>query len=363
MGRFSLRGESGSAGARVVVTGAVGHKPCLTRLPAWVLAFLVSAACGANAYASDNAIRVYDSSVAIKSFGGAWRGSATYKTGTVVVYEGSSYLCLVGNSGVVPNTNTGDWALLVAAGAKGPPGATGPVGPEGVAGPQGAEGPAGPRGVPGPPGARGAAGPKGATGAQGPAGPAGLRGVAGLPGPRGMAGPAGPAGAAGSQGPAGPAGMTEAGDVPVIVDSTGKFIAAAVYMDYMQIGSDFVEIFPLAYPEQPDVTGFDSLDVSGFSFYHVQADCAGPRLLLSYDPFFGTLLVYNNIGYYPGGPLIPQNVQSVENFLPGEDITQPSAHCSTQNVPPLSPLAVYGTVKTVNMSSFGFVPPFYFVLR
>jgi hypothetical protein len=157
--------------------------------------------------------------------------------------------------------------------------------------------------------------------------------------------------------------MTEAGDVPIIVDSTGKFIASAVYMDYMQIGSDFVTLAPLAYPEQPGVSGFYSMDSSGFSFYHVAADCAGPRLLLGYDPFFGTLLIQNNIGYYPGGPLSPQTVQSVENFLLGEDITQPSAHCSTQNVPPPSPLAVYGTVKTLNMSSFGFVPPFYFVLR
>ena len=69
MRRFSLRGETGSAPARVVLTGAARHKPCLTRLPVCVLAFAMIAACGANAYASDNAMRVYDSSVAIKSFG------------------------------------------------------------------------------------------------------------------------------------------------------------------------------------------------------------------------------------------------------------------------------------------------------
>jgi Collagen triple helix repeat (20 copies) len=362
MRRFSLRGGSGSAGARILLTGAARQEPCLTRLRACVLALAMGAACGANAYASDSALRVYDSSVAIKSFGGAWFSGATYKTGTVVVYQGSSYLCLVSNSGVAPNTNTGDWALLVSAGAKGSPGATGPAGPEGVTGPQGAEGPEGPRGVPGPPGARGAAGPKGATGAQGPAGAAGLPGIAGLPGQRGVAGPAGPAGAAGSQGPAGPAGMTEAGDVPVIVDSTGKFIASAVYYDYMQIGSDFVSLGILAYPEQPDTGGFYSEDSSGFNFYHVAAGCAGPRLVLSYDPFFGPLLVQNNIGYYPGGPLTPQAVQSVENFLTGEDVTQPSTHCSTSGLP-ISTLSVYGALKTVNMSSFGFVPPFYFVLR
>jgi hypothetical protein len=348
MRRLTLRGRSGSAVARMALA----------------LALAVSAACGAaSAYASGSAVRVYDSSVAIKSFGGAWLGGATYNIGTVVIYQGSSYLCLVRNIGVAPNTNTGDWALLVSAGARGPAGAAGPAGSEGASGPEGAEGPAGPRGVPGPPGARGAAGAKGATGAPGPAGTAGLPGAAGLPGPRGVAGPAGSAGAAGPQGPQGPAGMTEAGDVPVIVDSTGKFIASAVYYDYMQIGSDFVAIFPLAYPEGPGTTGFYNEDSVGFNFYHVEAGCAGPRLMVGYDPIFGNFLVQNNIGYYAGGPLLPETVQSVENFLTGEDITQPSTHCSTANLPPESPLTVYGTLKTVNMSSFGFVPPFYFVLR
>jgi hypothetical protein len=108
--------------------------------------------------ATDSASLAYGSSVAIRSFGGAWAAGATFKTGTVVTYRGSSYLCLVRNSGVAPNTNTGDWALLDSAGAQGPRGATGAIGPEGPPGLQGAVGPAGPRGVPGPPGPAGAAG-------------------------------------------------------------------------------------------------------------------------------------------------------------------------------------------------------------
>jgi hypothetical protein len=187
-------------------------------------------------------------------------------------------------------------------------------------------------------------------------------GAAGLPGPRGAVGSPGPAGLAGPQGPQGPAGLTERGAAPVVVDSTGKFVASAVYDDYMQIGSDFVSLGLLVLPEVSSPTGFVESDAGGFNFYHVAANCAGPRLMLSYDSFIGTLVIKNNIGYYPTGPYIAQTVQSVENFLTGEDVSQPSAHCSSQALP-ISSLSVYGALKTVNMSSFGFVPPFYFALE
>jgi hypothetical protein len=60
--------------------------------------------------------------------------------------------------------------------------------------------------------------------------------------------------------------------------------------------------------------------------------------------------------------LTAQTVLSVENFLDGEDVAQPSTHCSTTNLP-ISSLSVYGPVKTVDMNTFGFVPPFYFALE
>ena len=345
MRRFSARTRFGSIAALV----------------SSILAIAPGGAGTAHASA-DAAIPDYNSSVAIRSFAGAWIAGATYKTGTVVTYGGSSYLCLVRNSGVAPNTNTGDWALLDSAGARGPRGATGPAGLQGSSGPQGAIGAAGPRGVPGPPGPAGAPGPKGAAGAPGPAGLPGPMGAAGLPGARGATGPAGPAGSPGSQGPQGPAGMTEAGDVPVIIDSTGKFVASAVYLNYMQIGSDFVSFGPLTQLGGPPATAFPTSDSSGLVFYHVAANCAGPRLILSYDALIGPLVIHNNNGYYPGGPLTAQTVQSVENFLDGEDVSQPSTHCSTTNLP-ISSLSVYGPVETVDMSTFGFVPPFYFALE
>src|SRR5437016_5407071 len=72
--------------------------------------------------------------VNITNFRGAWVSTASYGAGVVVTYNGASYICLVGNKGVAPNTNTTDWAILDAPGATGP---TGPAGPQGPAGPTG----------------------------------------------------------------------------------------------------------------------------------------------------------------------------------------------------------------------------------
>jgi hypothetical protein len=149
-------------------------------------------------------------SVEFNDFRGAWVSTAPYGRGTVVTFNGASYICLVGNTGVAPNTNTGVWAIMDAPGAAGAQGPTGPQGPAGATGATGATGPAGP---PGPPGRLGPAGPTGATGATGPAGPAGSVGPPGRLGPAGATGatgPAGPMGPTGATGPAGPTGATGA---------------------------------------------------------------------------------------------------------------------------------------------------------
>jgi Protein of unknown function (DUF1566)/Collagen triple helix repeat (20 copies) len=113
-----------------------------------------------------------------------------------VTFNGASYICLVENRHVQPNTNTGDWALLDA------PGATGATGPQGAQGPTGAVGAAGPQGN---------AGAQGPIGPAGPAGPAGAAGAAGAAGPQGAAGTQGPQGNAGAQGSAGPQGPAGTG--------------------------------------------------------------------------------------------------------------------------------------------------------
>jgi hypothetical protein len=134
--------------------------------------------------------------VEFNDFRGAWVSTATYGPGAVVTFNGASYICLVGNTGVAPNTNTGVWAIMDAPGAAG---AQGPAGPQGAAGATGATGPAGPVGSVGPPGRLGPAGPTGATGAPGPVGSVG---------PPGRLGPAGPTGATGPQGAQGPPGLS-----------------------------------------------------------------------------------------------------------------------------------------------------------
>ena len=286
----------------------------------------------------------------IRSFAGAWLPRATYRPGTVVTFNGSSYLSLVKNTGVAPGTNTGDWALLDSPGPAGPPGPSGPAGPPGIAGPAGATGPAGPTGLSGPPGPIGAAGPRGPAGAAGPMGLIGPRGAAGPIGARGPTGARGPAGPTGPQGSQGIAGRSEAGDVPVILDATGRFMAYAGAIPVMQIGSDFVRVVGLP-------VGFDNFASSHFVFYHTQANCAGPRLMFSFDALQPDMSGFNDTGYYPGGPLTQQTVVSQENFLDGEDIAKPSAHCGAVNPPFLAPVW-FGPVKTVDINSLGFVPPF-----
>jgi hypothetical protein len=286
----------------------------------------------------------------ITSFAGAWSDSLTYRPGTVVTYQGSSYLCLEKNDRVAPDTNTGDWALLVSPGAKGPAGAAGPAGPQGMQGPQGATGPEGPRGIPGAPGSAGPAGPRGATGSPGAAGVVGPMGATGPAGARGAAGLRGPAGPKGPQGPRGPAGLTEAGDVPAIVDSVGHFVAYHANLAIAQYGPDFVQI-------NWEPAGFAQAPSSEFTFFHVASSCAGPRLMLSSDDFTTPMIVTTgNLGYYGGSPPTQLTVASEETFLDGEDVSQPSVHCGAPTDLPVP--AYFGPVKTIDLNSLGLVPPF-----
>jgi hypothetical protein len=145
----------------------------------------------AAAESSDRA----DRGVAIRNFYSAWVSTQTYREGSVVTYKGASYICLVKNTGVAPNKNSGDWAIFAAPGATG---AQGPIGLTGATGSQGAAGAPGPQGPIGLTGATGATGPAGPTGPRGSAGPIGSEGPAGPAGARGPAGPTGPAGPAGA---------------------------------------------------------------------------------------------------------------------------------------------------------------------
>lgn len=173
--------------------------------------------------------------VEFTNFRGAWVSTAPYGRGTVVTFKGASYISLVGNTGVAPDTNTGDWAILDAPGKPGAPGAQGPAGSQGPAGPAGAAGPPGSQGAMGPPGAQGAMGPAG------PVGPAGARGATGAQGPQGLPGvsiqgPPGPQGPPGTGGVALP--TCTAPDVAVLYN--GAFMCKSAVPHYVDNGDGTV---------------------------------------------------------------------------------------------------------------------------
>jgi hypothetical protein len=144
--------------------------------------------------------------------------------------------------------------------------------------------------------------------------------------------------------------LTEAGVVPVLVDSLGNFVAYHVDSAIAQYGPDFVQI-------NWSPTGFFPAPSSEFMFYHVDSGCAGPRLMLSSDDFTTPMFVTTgNVGYYGGTPPTPQTVASEETFLDGEDVSQPSAHCGAPTNLPVP--AYFGPVKTIDLNSLGLVPPF-----
>ena len=125
------------------------------------------------------------------AYQGLYSSQGNYSLGDVVVFQGSSYVSLIGfNVGQTPGVSPAYWGVLT---AQGPAGATGG---QGAGGPMGAQGLLGPVGPPG---------STGAQGAQGIAGEAGGQGIPGVAGATGLSGPMG------AEGPAGPVGMTFVG--------------------------------------------------------------------------------------------------------------------------------------------------------
>lgn len=108
---------------------------------------------------------------------GEWVQTVNYQVDDAVTSGGEFWLAVVPNIGSAPSDTNGNWQLIAATGAAGPPGPTGAAGPAGATGPQGSTGLAGAAGPQGPAGVQG---PAGATGPTGPSGPQGLPGVGGL---------------------------------------------------------------------------------------------------------------------------------------------------------------------------------------
>jgi Collagen triple helix repeat (20 copies) len=283
-------------------------------------------------------------------FAGEWQPNETYESGTVVTYEGVSYLSLSKSRRIAPNTNTHDWAALSAAGATGPVGAAGSAGPPGPPGVAGVAGPAGPRGLDGAPGPTGPAGAVGAVGTPGPAGAPGTPGAGGPVGQVGPTGSQGPAGAAGPPGLQGSPGQSSPGHKLVLVDGTGKFVGVRnTYGTYMEL-TGVVVVATL------DSNGFEQSDITQIFFLHTTADCSGARYWNStVSEFASYLQVAGTTGYYgaASGPNI--DMHSVEQFSLGEDTSKPAGNCLLfpdgiqQEATPL---------QSIDLTTLGFTPPF-----
>jgi len=98
-------------------------------------------------------------------------------------------------------------------------------------------------------------------------------------------------------------------------------------------------------------SGLAQTDVTRFQFWHLAADCAGPRLVYGNN---NTLYIIGNTGYYAPNTAT-QTPLSVENFSAGQDVTQPG---QCLNIDHPQPFFQLGVVSTVDISSWGLTPPF-----
>jgi hypothetical protein len=302
----------------------------------WRLAAMVTAACLLATMLESTAATGNPVHVPIVGFGGEWISTATYPAGLVVRYRGASYLSLRNSSRVAPDTNSSAWVLLDPPGAAGPTGATGSSGPQGPPGTQGAPGPAGASGTVGIPG------PPGPPGVPGPTGPQGPRGSVGPVGARGSSGPQGAAGPQGIPGPNGPPGTRGLSETLTIRDANSVFVATPFNGGYQRSISG-VAVFVALTP-----AGLQQTDPFRIGFYHLEANCAGPRLMDS-----GYLYLAGNTGYYATtGSYV--TALSAEGFPNGQDPGQPG-QCteSSENV-----FVFAGLAATVDVGAWGLQPPF-----
>jgi hypothetical protein len=99
-------------------------------------------------------------------------------------------------------------------------------------------------------------------------------------------------------------------------------------------------------------SGFVPYDTGLFTFDYPTADCSGPRYLPT-DFFTSDLWVFGNTAYYGATAGTVMVVNSFEEFQTGADITQRG-----QCIPGGEPASPIGLMQTIDMSTFGFVPPF-----
>jgi hypothetical protein len=200
--------------------------------------------------------------------------------------------------------------------------------------------------------------PAGPAGPQGPQGPQGSVGVPGPIGPQGAAGPQGPAGAKGATGPQGPPGV---GGI-LVVDSNGSTVGrwTGQTSALMNINGSLVNVL-LDYqiPLVPPQSGFYTQDVVDVVFWHLTADCSGPRYLPVSGGPYGTYQIFtvNNQAaplylFYPTAAPTQMTVQASEQFASGQNPLQPGTCTATTAKVSLAPMAYF------DVSTLGLVAPF-----
>jgi hypothetical protein len=148
-------------------------------------------------------------------------------------------------------------------------------------------------------------------------------------------------------GSAGPAGVT---GTLTIRDANSVLVAVPVDGGYARE----VNGQGLGFETNITTAGLGQSPSYSFTFYHLAAHCAGPRLVQG--P--GGLLIWGNTGYYTTTQAASlQTPLSVETFTTGQDPSQPG-QCGTVNYS-----VEIGPVYTVDVSSWGLTPPFQWTLN
>jgi hypothetical protein len=172
-GLTGATGATGAAGPQGIIglTGAAGAAGAVG--PQGNLG--LTGAAGSNG--TDGAAGATGPQGPVANFRGTWSGSTVYLAGDAVSEAGSSYVALLGSTGINPSGDlTAHWAVLASQGAVGTNGNDGATGPQGIQGVQGVQGPMGTTGATGATGGTGLTGAPGTNGADGAAGQTGPQG-------------------------------------------------------------------------------------------------------------------------------------------------------------------------------------------
>ena len=287
------------------------------------------------------------------NFVGPWSAAYEYGARDIVTVGGSSYEARFPNIGinpasVNPSIESGEaWMLLAAKGSDGAPGSVGAVGPQGPPGIQGPVGPDGPQG------------PRGLRGEQGFIGPVGLPGIQGVKGDQGDKGEPGTNGAPGDKGEKGDPGSP---GLLKVVDANGKEVGRLLFS-----GANEPDLVLATFATRPFVFVSTSYGFSGnwsSATYFESNDCTGPQIFVNpHGKYMSLTLAFPRLPISGGS--LPDGM-----YILGPKIDVPIGSglvrggvCDSSLRPYLGGVvSLHYIIDTIDLTPFGFVPPFTTVL-